>query len=79
MIRLRRRAFAFPESARSSGTLCSRRGLQPDRLAVAEPAEMKAHPTSLPCPTLSFGEHFSAADVLYGTAFARAQALDDGA
>jgi len=83
----------------------ARHAIQPN--SFPEPAEMKAHPTSLPCPTLSFGEHFSAADVLYGTtfamfgqspmlpksavldayvqrvvsrpAFARAQALDDGA
>lgn len=33
-------------------------------------SETQAHPTSLPCPTLRFGEHFSAADVLYGTTFA---------
>jgi len=46
MIRLRRRTFSLPGSARLSGTLCGRRRLQPDRLPVAKPAdefELTAH------------------------------------
>ena len=46
MIRLRRRTFSLPGSARSTVTLCSGRGLQPDRLPVAKPAdefELTAH------------------------------------